>query len=110
VVVRGKVVVEVRVQRKKKVTKKEHKEKEKKIELSEEQIQEIKDAFNLFDTDGSGSIDAKELHVAMTALGFEPKKEEILLMITEIDKDGSGTIEFEEFLSMMTEKNGRKRS
>jgi len=60
---------------KKKVTKKEpKKEKEKKIELSEEQIQEIKDAFNLFDTDGSGSIDAKELHVAMTALGFEPKK------------------------------------
>ena len=34
-------------------------------------------AFDLFDTDGSGEIDAKELKVAMRALGFEPKKEEI---------------------------------
>ena len=46
-------------------------------ELTEEQKQEIKEAFDLFDTDGSGSIDSKELKVAMRALGFEPKKEEI---------------------------------
>ena len=43
----------------------------------EEQKQEIREAFDLFDTDGSGTIDAKELKVAMRALGFEPKKEEI---------------------------------
>lgn len=36
-----------------------------KQELTEEQKQEIKEAFDLFDTDGSGSIDAKELKVAM---------------------------------------------
>ena len=46
-------------------------------ELTEEQKQEIKEAFDLFDTDGSGSIDAKELKVAMRALSFEPNKEEI---------------------------------
>ena len=46
-------------------------------ELTEEQKQEIKEAFDLFDTDGSGEIDSKELKVAMRALGFEPKKEEI---------------------------------
>lgn len=46
-------------------------------ELTEEQRQEIKEAFDLFDTDGSGCIDAKELKVAMRALGFEPKKEEV---------------------------------
>eukprot|EP00913_Durusdinium_trenchii_P000235 g216.t1 len=44
-------------------------------ELTEEQKQEIKEAFDLFDTDGSGEIDSKELKVAMRALGFEPKKE-----------------------------------
>lgn len=32
----------------------------------------------------------------MRALGFEPKKEEIKKMIADIDKDGSGTIDFEE--------------
>jgi len=78
--------------------------------LTEEQKQEIREAFDLFDTDGSGTIDAKELKVAMRALGFEPKKEEIKKMISDIDKDGSGTIDFEEFLKMMTEKMGERDS
>ncbi|KAG1934558.1 putative calcium-binding protein CML20 [Pimephales promelas] len=75
-----------------------------KPELTEEQRQEIKEAFDLFDTDGSGSIDVKELKVAMRALGFEPKKEEIKKMIADIDKEGSGVIDFNDFLSMMTQK------
>ncbi|KAL0481388.1 caltractin [Acrasis kona] len=58
------------------------------IELTDEQRQEIREAFDLFDTDGSGKIDAKELKVAMRALGFEPKKEDIKKMISEIDKEG----------------------
>mmetsp|Transcript_2121 Transcript_2121/g.3268 ORF Transcript_2121/g.3268 Transcript_2121/m.3268 type:complete len:167 (-) Transcript_2121:120-620(-) len=70
-------------------------------ELTEEQKQEIKEAFDLFDTDGSGEIDSKELKVAMRALGFEPKKEEIQKMISDVDDDGSGTIGYEEFLKMM---------
>ncbi|KAM7000515.1 uncharacterized protein cetn4 [Tautogolabrus adspersus] len=81
-----------------------------KIELTEEQKQEIKEAFDLFDTDGSGTIDVKELKVAMRALGFEPKKEEIKKMIADIDKEGSGTIDFSAFLSMMTLKMGEKDS
>ena len=44
------------------------------------------------------------------ALGFEPKKEEIKKMIADIDKDGSGTIDFEEFLQMMTAKMGERDS
>merc|ERR1711937_843424 len=63
-------------------------------ELTEEQKNEIKEAFDLFDTDGSGSIDSKELKVAMRALGFEPKKEEIAKMITDVDDDESGKISF----------------
>lgn len=42
--------------------------------------------------------------VAMRALGFEPKKEEIKKMIADIDKEGSGVISFNDFLSMMTQK------
>merc|ERR1719450_1931441 len=82
----------------------------KKKELTEEQKQEIKEAFDLFDTDGSGTIDSKELKVAMRALGFEPKKEEIRKMIDDIDKDGSGAIDFNEFLEMMTQKMSEKDS
>eukprot|EP00953_Heterococcus_sp_UTEX-ZZ885_P030138 15941-Heterococcus_DN1.PRE.2 len=58
----------------------------------------------------TGTIDAKELKVAMRALGFEPKKEEIKKMISDIDKDGSGTIDFQEFLEMMTAKMSEKDS
>ena len=76
----------------------------KRTELTEEQKQEIKEAFDLFDTDGSGNIDQKELKVAMRALGFEPKREEIKKLISEVDKDGSGVIDFPEFLEMMTAK------
>lgn len=40
----------------------------------------------------------------MRALGFEPKKEEIKRMIADIDKEGSGTIDYTDFLNMMTHK------
>ncbi len=48
--------------------------------------------------------------MAMRALGFEPKKEEIKKMISDIDKDGNGTIDFSEFLDMMTAKMSEKDS
>merc|ERR1712006_73760 len=78
--------------------------------LSEEQIEEIREAFNLFDADNSGAIDVRELKAAMRALGFEVKKEELKKMISDIDNDGNGTIEFAEFLEMMTGKMGEKDS
>lgn len=75
-----------------------------KNELTEEQRQEIKEAFDLFDTDSSGVIDAKELKVAMRALGFEPKKEDVRRILNEIDKNGDGVIKYDEFLEIMTQK------
>ncbi|XP_069781302.1 centrin-2-like isoform X3 [Narcine bancroftii] len=81
-----------------------------KPELTEEQKQEIREAFDLFDTDGTGTIDVKEIKVAMRALGFEPKKEEIRKMISDIDKEGSGSIDFNDFLAMMAQKMSEKDS
>ena len=76
--------------------------------LSEEEIEEIREAFNLFDTDGSGTIDPKELKAAMQSLGFEAKNQTIYQMIADIDKQGNGTIEFDDFLDMMTAKMSDK--
>jgi Ca2+-binding EF-hand superfamily protein len=76
----------------------------KRVELTEEQKQEIKEAFDLFDTDGSGAIDAKELKVAMRALGFEPKKEEIKRIMDEVDREGTGKIDFQAFIDMMQDR------
>jgi len=73
-------------------------------ELTPEQVQEIKEAFDLFDTEGRNEIDAKELKVAMRALGFEPKKEEVRKILSDIDKNGEGVIKFEDFAEIMTSK------
>merc|ERR1711939_434074 len=78
--------------------------------LSDEQMDELREAFSLFDNDASGAIDVRELKAAMRALGFEIKNEELKKMVTDIDNDGSGTIEFVEFLAMMTGKMGEKDS
>ncbi|OXB75963.1 UNVERIFIED_CONTAM: hypothetical protein H355_012931, partial [Colinus virginianus] len=48
--------------------------------------------------------------VAMRALGFEPKKEEIKKMISDIDKEGTGKISFNDFLVVMTQKMAEKDS
>lgn len=122
--------------------------------LTDEEVEEIREAFNLFDTDGSGAfalpqcthpahvptsgrllgagggavrrarhvqradhdlvrcaagtIDPRELKAAMQSLGFEAKNATIFQMINDIDKDGSGQIDFTEFLTMMTAKIGDK--
>ena len=78
--------------------------------LTREQEHEIREAFDLFDTDGSGTIDMQELKVAMRSLGFEPKEGEVEKMVEEVDKDGSGAIEYGEFLEMMTSKFSTKDS
>ena len=40
----------------------------------------------------------------MRSLGQNPKEEELRDMINEIDEDGNGTVDFEEFLIMMSKK------
>ncbi|XP_047736101.1 caltractin [Hyalella azteca] len=79
-----------------------------KFELSDEQKNDIKEAFNLFDPTKAGSIPTKELKVAIRALGFEPKKEEIKKMIAEVDRDSTGLIKFDDFLHLMTIKMAEK--
>ena len=69
-------------------------------ELSDEQKQEIKEAFELFDTDKDGSVDYHELKVAMRALGFDLKKAEVLKILRDHDKTGHGLLEFEDFIKI----------
>ena len=72
--------------------------------LSEERITEFKAAFDLFDKDRDGSINNKELGTVMRNLGQNPSEEELKQMIKEIDLDGNGVIDFNEFLYLMVKK------
>jgi len=73
-------------------------------DMSEEQIAELQQAFNEFDVDRGGTINAKELGYAMRAMGMNPTEAELLDLLNEYDTDGSGMIEFGEFCNMMSDK------
>ncbi|KXN66162.1 calmodulin [Conidiobolus coronatus NRRL 28638] len=70
-------------------------------QLTEEQVTEFKEAFSLFDKDGDGMITAKELGTVMRSLGQNPTEAELHDMINDVDADGSGTVDFPEFLTLM---------
>lgn len=71
--------------------------------LDDEAVEEIKEAFNLFDSEGKGVIDVRELKAAFRALGFQIKKTEIKQLFIDMDKDmSSANVSFEEFLVMVT--------
>ena len=72
--------------------------------LPEDKITECREVFDLFDKDKDGSITTKELGDVMRALGANPTNTELQEMISEVDKDNSGKIEFNEFLDLFARK------
>lgn len=76
--------------------------------LSAEEIAEFREIFHLVDKDGGGSITKDELVDLMETLRIPTKPEEVEQMINEIDKDKSGTIDFEEFVMVMSKKVNTK--
>lgn len=67
-------------------------------------VKEFRTAFNVFDESGDGSLQADELATILASMGSNNTKEEIAKMIDEVDEDGSGQIEFEEFLPLMASR------
>ena len=78
--------------------------------LTEDEVLEIKEAFDLFDSDHSGTIDTEELKQALGNLGIDAKNQTLQNMMNDIDKNQSGTIDFDEFIEMMTAKMSDKDS
>jgi hypothetical protein len=74
------------------------------IALSESQEAQIREIFNLFDTDGGGSIDRREMDFAMVALGFQSKGGQANAATAERIEAivADGTVTLEEFSALMT--------
>mmetsp|Transcript_48854 Transcript_48854/g.146021 ORF Transcript_48854/g.146021 Transcript_48854/m.146021 type:complete len:149 (-) Transcript_48854:207-653(-) len=74
--------------------------------LDEQFIQKCREAFNTFDQDGSGTIDTQEMKLLLEAIGEAPSEEELFKFMAEVDEDGTGEIEFAEFLRAFEKQRG----
>ncbi|XP_015119240.1 troponin C isoform X1 [Diachasma alloeum] len=63
---------------------------------------ELKEAFRLYDKEGNGYIPTSSLREILAALDDQITPDQMDGMIAEIDTDGSGTVDFDEFMEMMT--------
>lgn len=81
----------------------------KKTGLTDEEIEEIKEAFTMFDTNGNGTIDPKELKAAMNSLGFEKKSPTVYEMICDLENMGN-EVDFDEFLEAISNKLGNRET
>ncbi|CAF0819613.1 unnamed protein product [Rotaria sp. Silwood1] len=70
-------------------------------EVGQEQIDQIRDAFTVFDKEMTGSITTEQFRKVLEDLGYNVPENELTTFINQLDIDKSGTIEFEEYLSFM---------
>ncbi|KAI5738040.1 hypothetical protein M8J77_002228 [Diaphorina citri] len=77
--------------------------------LSEDEVEdaaameaELKEAFRLYDKEGNGYITTDVLREILKELDDKISADDLDMMIAEIDSDGSGTVDFDEFMEVMT--------
>lgn len=70
-------------------------------EIDPVQEAELRQAFELFDKDGSGSIDKQELASVMLSLGVDMTESELATLYVQMDPSGDGVIDFGEFCDVM---------
>jgi Ca2+-binding EF-hand superfamily protein len=74
-------------------------------ELTPEQQADIAEAFALLDVDGCGTIHAKDLKVALRALGYEPHRDKVKKLVSEVDRESmSNTLMAKEFEHILKTK------
>ncbi|CAF2741903.1 unnamed protein product [Rotaria sp. Silwood2] len=71
-------------------------------------MKELHDAFDLFDRDRSGTISLSELKQVLIALNFNPTDTLVRKVMKEMDIDGNGSVEFDEFVKIMKNVYERK--
>ena len=74
-------------------------------DITQERRLEYKDAFEMFDKNKDGKITIMELANVMRSLNLDPTEEELKEMIDEVDLDGNGEIDFEEFVTLMNRRS-----
>lgn len=75
------------------------------VGVTERDVEMFKEVFDLFDVHKMGNLTPNDLRNALVMFGYNPKKHLIYQIISDIDKDESGGLDFPEFLKIMTDQN-----
>merc|ERR1712100_46022 len=78
------------------------------MEFTDEEKKEFRKNFNLFDKKRTGAIPIADMGTVLRSLGQNPTEAELQALMEEVDKDKSGTIEFDEFVDLMARTNKSK--
>ncbi len=79
--------------------------KNKKFVLTDDQINLLREAFDLFDMDKTGKIDYHEIKLTLKAFGFNIQKEELLNLLEKYDMErNENKLNFDDFMQLMSEK------
>lgn len=80
--------------------------------ITDEQLNEIRDSFNHFDKDKSGQLEHREFRACLISLGYpipqipeEGKDQEFERVLARVDPNRDGKVSFDEFIAFMTEEN-----
>ena len=69
--------------------------------MSDEEKRIFKENFDAFDLNGDGRLSVKEIATALRSSGFHITEKDAEAIVAEADRDGSGFIEFPEFLNLI---------
>ena len=70
--------------------------------IDEEEMDELREAFKLFDQDGDGTMNKEELGTVMRSLGQDVNDKNLDAIFQSVDHDASGCICFDEFIHLMS--------
>uniref|UniRef100_A0A1B6C4X7 EF-hand domain-containing protein n=1 Tax=Clastoptera arizonana TaxID=38151 RepID=A0A1B6C4X7_9HEMI len=71
-------------------------------EITDAVLMELKEFFRLYDREGNGYITVEVMREILSELDENISPQDLDGMIEEIDADGSGTVDLQEFMAVMT--------
>lgn len=67
--------------------------------LQSDQVKQLRDIFKRFDMDSDGSLTQLELAALLRSLGLKPSGDQLHVLLSNIDANGNGFVEFDELVS-----------
>ncbi|QHO18218.1 hypothetical protein HN873_034610 [Arachis hypogaea] len=75
-----------------------------------DQIKQLNDIFNRFDMDSDGSLTHLELAALLRSLGVKPSGDQLHALLSKMDKNGNGYVEFDELVHVLIPREDHSHS